>query len=152
MMLIALLAVLGVDLFVIVLLLALVFSRKRWVLRQSGVFRGVIRVAGGEVDGLRPKWSRGYGRWVRDVLVWTKAPLLFRNELLPSDGLDAAGPADAGKVRRLGDQPTMIRLKSRTATIEVAADGANRELLLGPHRELACDTDSGARKSRIPTE
>ena len=22
-----------------------------------------------------------YGRWIRDVLVWTKVPLLFRNEL-----------------------------------------------------------------------
>jgi hypothetical protein len=25
---------------------------------------------------------RGYGRWVREILVWTKAPLLFRSELV----------------------------------------------------------------------
>ena len=58
-MLIALLALLGVNLIVIVVLLALVLSRKRWVKRQPGSFRGVIRVSSGEVDGLRTKWGRG---------------------------------------------------------------------------------------------
>ena len=53
-MLIALLAVLGVDLIVLVAFAALVLGRKRWVKRQPGVLRGVIRVASGEVDGLRP--------------------------------------------------------------------------------------------------
>ena len=85
-MLIALLAVLGVNLIVIVVLLASVLSRKRWVMKQPGAFRGAIRVADGEIDGLRPKWGRGYGHWVRDVLVWTKGPFLFRNELVPSTG------------------------------------------------------------------
>src|SRR3954453_6411393 len=50
-MLIALLAVLGVNLIIIVVLLAFVVSRKRWVKRQSGSFRGVIRVSSGEIDG-----------------------------------------------------------------------------------------------------
>ena len=97
-MLIALLAVLGVDLIVLVAFAAVVIGRKRWVKRQAGAFRGVIRVAGGEVDGLRPKWSRGYGRWVRDVLVWTKAPFLFRNELVPTDRLDEQRPARTDEV------------------------------------------------------
>jgi hypothetical protein len=108
-MLIALLAVLGVDLIVIVVLLVLVLSRKRWVKRQPGAFRGAIRVAGGEIDGLRPKWGRGYGRWVRDVLVWTKGPFLFRNELVASDGLDEQRPARPDEVKRLGDQPVVTR-------------------------------------------
>jgi hypothetical protein len=82
-MLIALLAVLGVDLAVIAVLLAFVASRKRWVKRQTGAFRGVIRVSSGEIDGLRAKWGRGYGRWVRDVLVWTKGPFLLRNPAEP---------------------------------------------------------------------
>src|SRR5215217_5323386 len=104
-MLIALLAVLGVNLIVIVVLLAFVFSRKRWVKRQSGSFRGVIRVSSGEIDGLGSRWGRGYGRWVRDVLVWTKAPFLFRNELVPVDALDQQRSADPGEVKRLGDDP-----------------------------------------------
>src|SRR6266550_3683970 len=105
-MLIALLAVLGVDLVVIVVLLAVVVSRKRWVKRQPGAFPGAIRVAGGELDGFGAKWKRGYGRWVRDILVWTKRPFLFRNELVPGDFLADERPASSVHVRRLGDDPS----------------------------------------------
>lgn len=140
-MLIALLALLGVDLIVLVAFLGVVIARRRWVKRQPGAFRGSIRVTAGEIDGFRPKWSRGYGRWVRDVLVWTKGPFFFRNELLASDGLDAERPAEPGEVKRLGDQPVVIRLRTGGATAEVAAHGDERELLLGPHREPAETTD-----------
>lgn len=134
-MLIALLAVLGVDLIVVVALLALVLSRKRWVMRQPGAFRGAIRLASGEIDGLRPKWGRGYGRWVRDVLVWTKAPLLFRNELIPTDGVDEQHPVGPNDVKRLGDHPVVVRVRVGNATAEVAAREDDRELVLGPHRK-----------------
>ena len=45
----ALLAVLGVDLPVIVAVMAVVLARKRWVSRQTGAFHGAIRVIEGEV-------------------------------------------------------------------------------------------------------
>ena len=83
-MLIALLALLGVNLIVIVVLLAGVLSRKRWITRQPGAFRGAVRVVDGEVPGLGVKWKRGYGRWVKDILVWTKAP--FRSSVSWSRG------------------------------------------------------------------
>jgi hypothetical protein len=133
-MLIALLALLGVNLIVVVGLAALVFSRKRWVKRQPGAFRGAIRVSAGKLDGLKPKWRRGYGRWVSDVLVWTKAPLLFRNELVPADGLEERRPAGPDEVKRLGEHPTVIRVKTGAATVEVAVHGEDAELLLGLYR------------------
>jgi hypothetical protein len=68
-MLIALLAVLGVDLIVIVAFVAFVLARRRCLKRQRGEFLGAVRVSRGDVQGLRPKWKRGSGRWVRDVLV-----------------------------------------------------------------------------------
>jgi hypothetical protein len=95
-MVIALLAVLGVNLIVLSAFVASVLSRKRWVRHQPGVFAGAI-------DGLGPKWRRGYGRWVRDVLVWMKAPFLLRNELVAADGLAGQRPADPDEVKRLGD-------------------------------------------------
>ena len=134
-MLAALLAVLGVDLIVIVVLVALVLWRKRWVKRQPGAFSGAIRVADGEIDGLRPKFSRGYGRWVRDVLVWTKAPVLLRNEILATDGLEEQRPAQDHEVKRLGDHPVVIRVRIGTATVEIATREEDRELVVGPYRE-----------------
>ena len=81
-MLIALLAVLGVDLIVIVAILAAVLARRLWVSRQAGAFHGAIKVTRGEIPGLSAKWKRGYGRWVREVLVWT----------VPGSGDKAAEP------------------------------------------------------------
>ena len=51
-MVIAVLALLGVDLVVIVVFLGFVLSRKRWVARQPGAFRGAIRLVDGELEVL----------------------------------------------------------------------------------------------------
>jgi hypothetical protein len=108
-MLIALLAVLGVDLIVIVILLVVLLVRRRWVSHQSGAFRGVIRISDGNVPGFKTKWKRGYGRWVSNVLVWTKAPFLFRNELLVAEPLPhASRAARPGEVKRLGKHPVIV--------------------------------------------
>jgi hypothetical protein len=103
-MLIALLAVLGVDL--------------------------VVIVSVGEVDGIGGKWKRGYGRWVRDVLVWTKAPFLLRNVLLPTDGLEGKRRASsADGVKGLGDQPVVAAFACGDAVVEIATGGEHSMLL-----------------------
>lgn len=132
-MLIALLAVLGVDLIAIVILLGVVLGRKRWVSHQPGAFKAAIRVVEGEVPGLSAKWKHGYGRWIRDILVWTKAPLLFRNELVEADALAGeARAAEPGEVRRLGKQPTVLPLAVGGARIEIAVPADERERARGP--------------------
>ena len=133
-MIIALLAVLGVDLIVIVVLLGVLLSRRRWVSHQPDAFKGAIRVVDGEVSGLGAKWKRGYGRWVRDVLVWTKAPALFRNELIAVDGLaGAVRAAEPGEVKRLGNDPVIVALAADGgARVEVATPADSRERALGP--------------------
>lgn len=131
-MLIALLIALGVDLVVVVVFAGFVLGRRRWLKRQPGEFAGAIRVSSGDVDGLSAKWKRGSGRWVRDVLVWSKAPLMFRNELVPVDRLCGEHPADADGVKRLGDKPVVIEFASGGAKIEVAARARHRALVTGP--------------------
>ena len=117
-MLIALLAVLGVDLIVIVVLLGVVLTRRRWVSHQPGAFKAAIRTVDGAVSGLGSKWKRGYGRWVRDVLVWTKKPFLFRNELVAVDGLaGAVRAAQPGEVKRLGNDPVTFRGPARAVRL-----------------------------------
>lgn len=132
-MLIALLAVLGVDLIVIVLVLAVVLVRRRWVRQQPGAFAGAIRVTDGDVPGLSAKWRRGYGRWVREVLVWTKGPFLFRNELVAVNA--AAGDAhDArpGEVRRLGKHPEIVGLQADGGARIAIGVASNGGTALGP--------------------
>ena len=133
-MVIALLAVLGVDLIVIVAFLGVVLSRRRWVSRQPGAFKGAIRVVDGEVSGLGPKWKRGSGRWVRDVLVWTKAPLMFQNELVAVDGLAGeVRAAEPGDVKRVGSDPMILPLAADGgARVELAAAADDRRRALGP--------------------
>jgi Protein of unknown function (DUF2550) len=96
-MLIALLVALGVDLIVVVAFAILVLGRRRWLKHQPGEFAGAVRVSGGAVDGLGSKWKGGSGRWVRDVLVWSKGPFMFRNELVPVDRLLSERPARSAK-------------------------------------------------------
>ena len=144
-MLIALLLILGVDLVVIVALVASVIARKRWVRHQAGAFRGAIRVGDGEVDGLGPTWSRGYGRWVRDVLVWNRAPLLFRTRLVPADELIKERIAHPSEIKRLGDQPAVLVFEAGETTIEVVTGRDHVDLLRGPFRRSVAD---GGRTTR----
>ena len=131
-MLIALLIALGVDLIVVAAFAAFVFGRRRWLKRQPGEFAGAIRVSSGEVEGLSRKWKRGSGRWIRDVFVWTKAPLMIRNELVPVDRLCGEDPAYADGLKRLGDKPVVIEFASGGAKIEVAARAEHHALVTGP--------------------
>ncbi|MDQ2873334.1 MAG: DUF2550 domain-containing protein [Actinomycetota bacterium] len=128
------LAVLGVDLIWIAVLIAILLSRRAWISRQPGAFKGAVRVAEGEVPGFRPKWKHGFGRWVGDVLVWAKAPSLFPNELVAADGLagDArtAGPDD--KVKRLGHEPVIVPVAVSGARIEIAVAARTRDRAVGP--------------------
>jgi len=56
---------------------------------------------------------------IAQVLVWTKAPFVFRNELVPADGLTGERRARPDDLKRLG----------------IAASGEHRDLLRGPYGE-----------------
>jgi hypothetical protein len=122
-MVIALLAVLGVDLIVIV---ASSVSCSR-AGAGSAASPARSRAPSGSwtarCRGWGPKWKRGYSRWVRDVLVWTKAPLMFQNELVALDGLAGeVRAAEPGDVKRVGSDPMILPLAADGgARVEVAA-------------------------------
>ena len=121
------------TLIVIVVLLGIMLSRRRWVSHQPGAFKERSRSWTGEVPGLATKWQRSYGRWVNEVLVWTKAPMLFRNELVAVDGLAGeARAAEPGEVKRVGSDPVIVPLAADGgARVKVAAAGDDRGRALG---------------------
>jgi hypothetical protein len=129
--LIALLVVVGVDLAVVLALALLVILHNRWLKRQPGEFAGAIRASSGEVSGLRSKWTRGSGRWVRDVLLWNGAPLKLRNTVIGVDEIASERSADVGEVKRLGKHPVVAQLVAGSAVIEVAADADDHGRLIG---------------------
>jgi hypothetical protein len=135
-MIIALLAVIGVDLIVIVVLVGGLIARRRWLKGQAGAFVGAIRLGSGEVDRVGASWKRGYGRWVRDVFVFTKAPLFVRNVLVPTDQPYAEREADPDeKPKRLGDHPIVATINCDGAVLEIAAGAEHSALLRGPYLE-----------------
>ncbi|MFJ1969106.1 hypothetical protein ACIO93_10595 [Streptomyces sp. NPDC087903] len=131
-MLIALLAVLGVNLLVLVVLLVAMIGRRRWLARQPGVFRGSARVVEGRARGLRRRWRAGYGRRVRDVFVWTPAPLLLRTALLPLDAVSAARPLAPKEVRHPHGLASAATLTTADALLEVAVRGQDESLAYAP--------------------
>lgn len=144
-MLIALLAVLGVDLLVVVALLAVMLGRRRWLARRPDVFRGAARIVEGEAEGLRRRWRSGYGRWVQDVFVWTPAPLLLRNALVPVDGVSAARPLGPKEVRRPRHLAMVTTLTGPRALLEVAVREQDESLAC---RRPAADPTGTTRSPR----
>jgi hypothetical protein len=126
----AALIALGVPLIIVVAFAAVVVKRRRWLKKQPGVFAGAIRVESS--DGAKPKWKRGSGRWVRDILVWSKAPLLLGTQLIPVDELLGERKPKAGELKRLGDHPVAVEFVTAGGKIEVAAKAEHRALVTGP--------------------
>ena len=151
-MLIALLAVLGVDLVAIACLVAILLSRRAWVSSQPGAVKGAVRVTDGEVPGFRRKWKRGFGRWVGGVLVWAKAPSLLWNELVEADPIAAGAretvPGD--KVKRLGSKPVIVTVGTAGGgRIEIATAAGRRDRELGMPAKAA-GTPAGGRHAAAP--
>lgn len=119
-MLIALLAILGVDLIVIVALVAGLLLRRRW-LGRHGAYPSRIRVVEGQAEGLKAKWKPGRARWVRDVLVFSPGPLLLASRILPVDGFDGEPRGAAGdEGKRLDDDAVVRRLVTESGVVELA--------------------------------
>lgn len=106
-MLWALLAILGVPIWLLVGVLASVVLSRRNFQREDGVFAFNVRAAGAS------KWPRQvvYGRQVRDVLVTNRGAALVRTEFSAVDDVDGLElaqrpkkPADAvGRLVTLAD-------------------------------------------------
>jgi hypothetical protein len=124
--LIALLAVLGVDLIVLVGLVAALLLRRRWLGRHGAVPCRLRAVEGG-VEGVGVKWKSGRARWVRDVLVFSPAPLLLTSRVVPVDGVAGEPRAAAGdEGQRLGEGAVVVRLVAGDAALELCVPAEAR--------------------------
>lgn len=125
----AILAVLGVPLWLIALALLGLFFRNRKLRDRPGDIP--VRV-------LRPgkkRWTRGHAVWVSDVFAWRGSPAAWSEDVVQVDGVVLHAP-DAElrkKLHRLGDDVVIATLSlAGGSSIDVAARDEYRAALPGP--------------------
>jgi hypothetical protein len=122
------------------LVVAAVVIRRRSVRSGPGAFRARIRVSEGAVEGLSRDWRDGYGRWVRDVLVWDSAPFLFQTRLIPVEGVDTSGihGATTADASHLGKDPVVLPFVTEDhGHLEIVVSASDRDPALGPFARAA---------------
>jgi hypothetical protein len=127
-----LLAVLCLNLIVLVVFVGVVLGRRWWASRQPGSFAGIAQVFDGDVNPLGHRSRTGYGRWVRDVLVWTPGPLCLRNALVPIDrvGVDPTPAIDP--VQWLGTNPLTVTLVGDRTRFLITVRAQDAPLVIAP--------------------
>jgi hypothetical protein len=110
-MVIALLIALGVSLWVVLALVALMVLRRRWLKRQPGAFPCAMRSVHGDTSRVgRRRWRRGWCRRSDDLLAWDPMPTLVGSSLLEVVDVGEPLAAEAGTIRRMGDRPVIVEI------------------------------------------
>ena len=125
----ALLALVGVPLWLCALgILALVY-RNRGLRRRGGDITVRVQRTG------KTRWTRGHAIWVSDVFAWRGSPAAWREDLVRVVGASArsATPEERKALHRLGDGPVVATLTTdQNEVLHVAASAEHRSALSGP--------------------
>ena len=125
----ALLALVGVPLWLCALgILALVY-RNRSLRRRGGDITVRVQRTG------KTRWTRGHAVWVSDVFAWRGSPAAWREDLVRVVGASArnATPEERKALHRLGDGPVVATLTTDQGDVlRVAASAEHRSALSRP--------------------
>jgi hypothetical protein len=130
----ALLAILGVPVWLIVGALGVALLSRRSAKAVPGTMRGRLRVTSGSVPGFKVRWSRSscYAVWVRDVLVVHAGLAMVRTRLLPVSSAGAIERRSLPELKRLGSEQAVLGLElDDGSTIELAVAVSERSKLPG---------------------
>lgn len=126
----AILALLGVPLWLCAIAIAVLVFRNRALRKRYGDLPVRVLSAG------KKRWTRGHAIWVSDVFAWRASPASWKEGLGQvtdaslHEHLDAQ---TAKKLHRLGDSPVVASLTLvGGAVIDVAVRSEHRSALLGP--------------------
>jgi hypothetical protein len=126
----AILALLGVPLWLCAIALTVLVFRNRTLRKRYGdISVGILRSG-------KKRWVRGHAIWVSDVFAWRASPASWKEGL--EQVTDASlhehiGAQTAKKLHRLGDSPVVASLTLVGGdVIDVAARPEQRSALMGP--------------------
>ena len=130
----ALLAILGVPIWLIVGALAVLLFNRRRVKRLPGAFACKLRPLNADPSPAG-KFSRvsSVGLWAHDVLAVQRGLGLIRTRLLPAASVEGPHPVAADTIKGLGEsvQSIVITLDDGSQ-VEVAGNAEATALLVGP--------------------
>jgi hypothetical protein len=124
----AILALLGVPLWLIALAIMTIIYRNRSLRGRPNNVSVRMRKAPGK------RWTRGNGVWLHDVFAFRGSPAAWRDSLLWVSAAASKEPEgdDAHKLRRMSHPILAVFLTQDGDPVQVAADGRDQALLLGP--------------------
>jgi hypothetical protein len=131
----ALLAAVGVPLWLCAVGILTLLLRNRALRRRPGNIACRLRVTPGG------RWTRGHGVWVHDVFAFRGSPAAWKERLLWAIDVEVRPAArdETKKLRGLGDHAVVATIAGAPddGKIEVAARKEDELLLLGPSARLA---------------
>ena len=124
----AILLLLGVPLWLCAVAIGVLILRNRSLRKRAGNVPARLRTAPGK------RWTRGHGLWVHDVWAFRGSPAAWSEKLVWVTGVTVrkATADEAGKLRGLGENPTVATFAYDGGTMEVATSDAHRAELIGP--------------------
>jgi hypothetical protein len=131
-MILAILALLGVPLWLLLGALGASLWNRRQFKRRPGVFQVKLRTR--STEGEQPRWGRrtSYAVWVHDVLLVQRGPALVTTEAIGVQHLIAgASPSDAHLPHAREARSITVRCDDGTVR-EIAAAARDRDLLSTP--------------------
>ena len=125
----AILALLGVPLWVCAAGIAVLLLRNRGLRKRHGDVPVRVRRPG------KTRWSRGHAIWVSDVFAWRGSPAAWSEDIVQVTGVKvrSADEKEQHKLRRLGEGVQIATLSSVDGEpLEVATSPEDRTALVGP--------------------
>jgi hypothetical protein len=131
----AILALVGVPLWLCAVAISVLVLRNRRLRKQPGSMPVRIRVAG------KGRWHPGHGFWVHDVFAFRGSPAAWNESLVQVGRVAAAQPATEEQkkgLHRLGDHPVVANFELvPKGSLQLAAHAEHASLLLGPFGTVA---------------
>ena len=143
----AVLAVLGVPLWLVLGWLAARLWHRHVMKQVPGLFELKVRMISGGYRGVDNDFSRrsSHGLWAHEVLIIESGFMVSHVlHFLATESVQAVQTADPEQVAGLGDSPATVRVKLENGSvIEIAADGDSREKMQGPFAPNTTSTPLG---------
>jgi hypothetical protein len=125
----AILALLGVPLWLCAVGITIIVFRNRGLRKRYGDIPVRVKRPG------KTRWTRGHAVWVSDVFAWRGSPAAWSEDIVQVTGVRLRSPdeEERHKLRRLGDGVQIATLSSLDGEpLEVATWPEDRTALVGP--------------------